>query len=357
MNLYEVLADEAEIVVIGLSGRYDDALRDYDVADAYDVQAFESTYHAFRFLKDATNKERSGSEQLAIVCDIHTLSKEDYLFVANVRGDEALRDLPILAIDRTGEFADINVLAYGVDDCYVAPVSWEVLSTRISQIREYRALLREDEPNLEIESAFAIPRGKRIFDIFFALAALAFWSLPMLAVAIAVKLTDRGPILYKSKRIGTGYQEFEFLKFRSMVMDADRRVEELRAQNQYGADAAFFKMKNDPRVTSVGRIIRNTSLDELPQLINVLRGDMSIVGNRPLPLAEAEVLTSEEWSERFLAPAGITGMWQTSGRGKDTMSTEDRMALDIAYAREYSPIADFKILLKTFGAMKQQANV
>jgi lipopolysaccharide/colanic/teichoic acid biosynthesis glycosyltransferase len=179
----------------------------------------------------------------------------------------------------------------------------------------------------------------------------------MLIIALAIKLTSKGPIFYISKRIGTGYQEFGFLKFRSMVVNADAQVEQLKNLNQYGADGAFFKVKNDPRVTRIGRLLRNTSLDELPQLLNVLKGDMSIVGNRPLPLREAETLTSEEWSERFLAPAGITGKWQTSGRGKDTMDTESRMTLDIQYAREYSPMMDLKILIKTIGAMKQDANV
>ena len=96
----------------------------------------------------------------------------------------------------------------------------------------------------------------------------------------------------------------------------------------------FVKIKNDPRVTKVGMFLRNTSIDELPQLINVLKGDMSIVGNRPLPLYEAEQLTSDDWGERFLAPAGITGLWQVMKRGKGSMSEEERKALDNAYARK-----------------------
>ena len=358
MNLHEVFIDSAEVVVIGIAGRYDEALRDYDAADAYDVQSFESTYHAFRYLQHRLSDPQAGEIE-AIVCDVKTLAREGYLFVHNLRRDATFCDVPIIGIDRTGEFASTDVLVEGVDDCYVAPVSWEVLRERIRQIRAFREMMRVDcgEAAITADSAYAIPRGKRVFDIAFALAALAFFSLPMLAIAAAIKLTSRGPILYRSKRIGTGYEEFEFLKFRSMVVDAEAKVAQLMAKNQYGADGAFFKLKDDPRVTPIGRLIRNTSLDELPQLINVLRGDMSVVGNRPLPLREAETLTSEEWSERFLAPAGITGMWQTSGRGKDTMRTEDRMALDIEYARRYSPWTDLKILFKTFGAMKQDANV
>ena len=351
MNLQEVLAQEAEVVVIGLSGRYDEALRDYDAADAYDVHPFETTYQAFRYLQEDVQDIQ------AIVCDVTTLSKEGFLFVHNVRREARISDLPIIAIDRRGAYDAPSVLQHGIDDCYVAPVSWEVLRERIHQIRAYRALLATDNSSHNSEDIFKIPTGKRIFDIVFSLLALIAFGLPMLAITAAIYLTSKGPILYRSKRIGTGYEEFEFLKFRSMIEDADQKVDQLRELNQYGTEGAFFKVKDDPRVTWIGRLIRNTSLDELPQLFNVLRGDMSIVGNRPLPLAEAEVLTSEEWSERFLAPAGITGKWQTSGRGKDTMSTEARMALDIEYARTYSAFEDLKILFKTLGAMKQQANV
>ncbi|MFK8057194.1 MAG: sugar transferase [Saprospiraceae bacterium] len=354
MNLHEVLSAQAEVVVIGIAGRYDDALYDFDASEVYDVQPFESTYSAYRYLQEKGNEELTIQ---AIVCDVQTLMREDYLFVHNIRRDAGYRNTPIIGIDRTGDQPSTEVLANGVDDCFIAPVSWEVLRTRINDILAFKEMLKESGEVPVVEDRYAIPRGKRIFDIAFSLGALAFWALPMLFIAIAIKLSSKGPVFYTSKRIGTGYNEFGFLKFRSMVPDADKLVESLRANNQYGADGAFFKMKNDPRVTKIGRFIRNTSLDELPQLINVLKGDMSIVGNRPLPLGEAETLTSEEWSERFLAPAGITGKWQTSGRGKDTMDTDSRMALDIEYARDYSPMMDLKILFKTFGAMKQDANV
>ncbi len=117
-------------------------------------------------------------------------------------------------------------------------------------------------------------------------------------------------------------------------------------------------MANDPRITKVGRILRNTSIDELPQFINVLKGDMSIVGNRPLPLYEAELLTSDQWAKRFLAPAGITGLWQVTKRGgANVMSADERKQLDIEYAENYSFWYDIKILLKTIPAMLQHENV
>jgi len=354
MNLHEVLSAQAEVVVIGITGRYDGAFCDFEASELYDVQPFESTYSAFRYLQD---KESEDLSIQAIVCDVQTLMREDYLFVHNLRRDSFYCDTPIIGIDRTGVFPSTKVLSKGVDDCFAAPVSWDVLRTRIDDIRRYREMLRESEEPSVYEDDFAIPVGKRVFDVVFAIGALVFWAIPMLFIALAIKLSSKGPIFYTSKRIGTGYSEFGFLKFRSMVPDADKLVDKLRANNQYGEQGAFFKMQNDPRVTRIGRFIRRTSLDELPQLINVLKGEMSIVGNRPLPLREAETLTSEEWSERFLAPAGITGMWQTSGSNKDTMDTDSRIALDITYARDYSPMMDLKILFKTFGAMKQDGNV
>ena len=129
---------------------------------------------------------------------------------------------------------------------------------------------------------------------------------------------------------------------------------EIKRKQQAGT---FVKFKNDPRVTKVGAFIRNTSIDELPQLINVLKGDMSIVGNRPLPLYEAEQLTSDDWGERFLAPAGITGLWQVEKRGKGEMSEEERKSLDNKYAKDFSFWNDIKLILKTIPALFQKENV
>jgi lipopolysaccharide/colanic/teichoic acid biosynthesis glycosyltransferase len=121
--------------------------------------------------------------------------------------------------------------------------------------------------------------------------------------------------------------------------------------------ANFFKIKDDPRITKFGKFLRNSSLDELPQLFNVLKGDMSMVGNRPLPLYEATTLTTDEWAERFMAPAGITGLWQITKRGKAEMSNEERILLDITYARNRTLKGDLKILFQTPAALLQKANV
>jgi lipopolysaccharide/colanic/teichoic acid biosynthesis glycosyltransferase len=123
------------------------------------------------------------------------------------------------------------------------------------------------------------------------------------------------------------------------------------------ANSAFIKIKDDPRVTKVGKILRNTSIDELPQLVNVLFGDMSIVGNRPLPLYEAEKLTTDRYALRFMAPAGITGLWQVEKRGKGDMSEEERLMLDNDYAKNHSFFYDILLILKTIPALFQKESV
>jgi lipopolysaccharide/colanic/teichoic acid biosynthesis glycosyltransferase len=224
-----------------------------------------------------------------------------------------------------------------------------------------------------------------------------------LMIALFIKLESRGPVFYYSSRVGSGYRIFKFWKFRSMRQDADQLLTSIKNQNQYLAAAAspprsgpgcsscasfqechhklvnaqgeficenqyqqhaktqaspaFIKVANDPRITRIGMFIRKTSIDELPQLFNVLCGDMSIVGNRPLPLYEAEKLTTDEFAARFNAPAGITGLWQVTKRGQSNMSELERINLDIHYARQFSLKADVKILLKTIPAMYQKENV
>ena len=145
-----------------------------------------------------------------------------------------------------------------------------------------------------------------------------------------------------------------------MRIDADKEIDSVKHLNQYKTKgkSSFLKIENDPRITKIGKFLRNSSFDELPQLINVLIGEMSLVGNRPLPLYEAEQLTRDQWAKRFLAPAGITGLWQVTKRGKaGGMSEEERMALDIMYAEKSSFIFDLGIMIKTIPALFQKENV
>jgi lipopolysaccharide/colanic/teichoic acid biosynthesis glycosyltransferase len=244
---------------------------------------------------------------------------------------------------------------------------------------------------------YRIGWGKRLFDVVFSTLALIFFSPLLLLIALAIKLESRGAVIYSQKRVGTGYDIFTFYKFRTMVNDADKELSKLSGLNEYlkeerkeyhmengnkvdvcpdcerlghpcspilfidGVEICenqylrlrklellqntFFKMKDDPRITKVGRILRQLHFDEIPQFYNVLRGDMSVVGNRPLPLYEAEHLTTDEWSYRFMAPAGITGLWQI--RSTEIHNPEERIALDNQYAMIAKPWTDFKIVIKT----------
>ncbi len=203
---------------------------------------------------------------------------------------------------------------------------------------------------------------KRGLDIVLSSLLLLVLLPVFLLIAALIRLESRGPVFYVAKRAGRHYQVFDFIKFRTMIVDADQKVADLMAQNQYGKqsdkhNALFFKLQDDPRVTSIGRFLRNTSLDELPQLINVLKGDMSIVGNRPLPLYEAATLTTDQYAGRFLAPAGITGLWQIKKRGQKEMSVEERINLDIAYAHQSSLMYDLWIIANTPRALVQKESV
>jgi lipopolysaccharide/colanic/teichoic acid biosynthesis glycosyltransferase len=199
---------------------------------------------------------------------------------------------------------------------------------------------------------------KRCFDFLVALFLLLLLAPLFVLIAIAVKAGSGGPVLYISKRAGKGYRIFDFYKFRTMYPGADRQLVELTPFNQYrnGGRSRFFKMKDDPRITRVGRLLRKSSLDELPQLINVLRGDMSLVGNRPLPLYEAETLTTDLLAKRFLAPAGITGLWQIRKRGGTEMNEEERIGLDIDYADRSNFLYDLWIMANTANVMIQKVN-
>jgi lipopolysaccharide/colanic/teichoic acid biosynthesis glycosyltransferase len=197
---------------------------------------------------------------------------------------------------------------------------------------------------------------KRGIDISVA-SILFILLLPiMLLIALAVKIGSKGPVIYKSKRAGKGFKVFNFYKFRTMVVNADTQVTQLQELNRYETGPAFFKVTNDPRVNKLGNFLRKTSMDELPQLINVIKGDMSLVGNRPLPLYEANSLTTDEWAERFMAPAGITGLWQIKKRSVEDMTSEQRMNLDINYARNNNVFRDIWIMANTPTALLQKSD-
>ena len=188
--------------------------------------------------------------------------------------------------------------------------------------------------------------AKRALDITVALTLLVLLA-PLLAViALAIRLESAGPVIFRQTRCGKGGRPFRYYKFRSMVADAEARRGELEALNE--ADGPIFKIKADPRITRVGRVLRRSSLDELPQLWNVLRGEMSLVGPRP-PLP-AETLRYAPWQvQRLRAPGGMTGLWQVSGRSE--LSFDDMVRLDIAYIERWSLWLDLRVLLRTLLAV------
>jgi lipopolysaccharide/colanic/teichoic acid biosynthesis glycosyltransferase len=187
---------------------------------------------------------------------------------------------------------------------------------------------------------------KRAFDVTMAAIVLVMLAPVMLLICLLVKLTSQGPVFYNSFRVGKGGRYFKFLKFRSMYTNADR-ARHVAANEKSGH---IYKMRDDPRVTPLGRILRRYSLDELPQLINVLRGEMSLVGPRPLPAQDLDPdgmsRQFSDWAEgRSSVQPGITGLWQISGRSD--LSFEDMVRLDLEYIKNWSLMLDIKIILET----------
>ena len=298
-----------------------------------------------------------------IVIDIPLRMSEFILFKSWLKSNN-LQGIPIFYSDRYLQKEQINILFVQkfVDDVVHLEKDFRKLTNKAKFLKNVRL-----QHNLQLMEAVSKNQPKKernsvmfLFDAVFALVAILFLTPVFIVIAIAIKLESKGPVFYSSLRTGVGFKIFKFFKFRTMIVDADKQMDEFKDLNIYtsGSDQAnFFKINNDPRVTKIGAFLRNTSLDELPQLFNVLKGDMSIVGNRPLPIYEATTLTTNEWAERFMAPAGITGLWQISKRGNPEMSTEERISMDINYARNRSTIGDFKILIRTPFALKQKANV
>lgn len=188
---------------------------------------------------------------------------------------------------------------------------------------------------------------KKLFDVSFALLALTVMSPVLLLVAVAIKLTSRGPVFYSAERIGLNGKPFNMLKFRSMVENAEIMLPDLCALNEIDG-GVLFKIRNDPRVTPVGRIIRRFSIDELPQFINVLKCEMSVVGPRP-PLRREVESYDAEVMRRLLVTPGVTGLWQVNGRS--TLSWEDSVRLDLSYIENWSTVGDLLIICKTVKAV------
>jgi exopolysaccharide biosynthesis polyprenyl glycosylphosphotransferase len=225
----------------------------------------------------------------------------------------------------------------------VAPSTMEILVHRAEFVPGQSVPLFELKPPVFEGVDFAV---KRSFDVVVSVLLVLALSPVLLACAFAVRLSSRGPVIYRSLRPGIGALPFHCFKFRTMYRDADQRQADLEPLNE--ASGALFKIRDDPRMTPVGRFLRRFSLDELPQLFNVVRGEMSLVGPRPLPERDFERL--EDWhKKRYLVMPGITGLWQISGRSD--LDFDDLVRLDFLYLERWSVFLDLSILLKTVPAV------
>ena len=404
---------ETAILYIGTNRRFADEFHRF--SETVFVNSTTTTENALKWLHQHCHFEegrwlRVHESVDAILCEQNLSDREIQQFQNYLtKVFDPSKKIPlVLLCDKVSKEEKLKALNNGFDDIFVHPIGFEQVLERIGFLKELRTNLRSQEIHtVQTESKkYKIGFWKRSFDILLAGGVLLLASPFLLLVILAIRLESKGKVYYISKRVGTGYRIFNFLKLRSMYPDADKRLKEFEHLNQYvhenegeeendsptqasavedsgttlisddeevdenihnqkkkkSAESAFVKFDNDPRITKVGKIIRKLSIDELPQLINVLKGDMSIVGNRPLPLYEAEMLTTDEWHQRFNGPAGITGLWQVEARGRTSkMSPEERKQLDVKYVEyansKYAFLIDMWIILRTFKAVFQKENV
>jgi exopolysaccharide biosynthesis polyprenyl glycosylphosphotransferase len=261
--------------------------------------------------------------------------------LAAERVQEVILADPDFPQDKTVELVDL-CHQRGVT-VHVAPTTMEILMDRAEFVPGQSVPLFMLRPPVFDGLDFAL---KRTFDLIVASATLLLLSPVLAIIAAAVKLTSPGPIIYRSMRPGIAGKPFACLKFRTMHVGAEDFQEQLEALNE--KSGAIFKIRDDPRITPIGALLRRFSLDELPQLVNVVRGEMSLVGPRPLPMRDFELL--EEWhKKRYLVLPGITGLWQVSGRAE--LEFDDLVRLDFLYLERWSILLDMTILLRTIPAV------
>ena len=377
-------------------GRYERTI------EHFSKQVKESFYHVLTYAKATKIIDKIREKYDIIILIEQTDIQKDILDIEYLR-----KKYPgiymVLVMDSLTKEESLQYLKAGINNTIPFEAPQEAIESLINfQKRRKQQKIKDIQKKGENIQTFKLPVWKRCFDIVSSGFALIILSPLLIITAIAIRMESKGAVIYKSKRVGSNYQIFDFLKFRSMYTNADKHLKDYNSLNQYQTDSieediiweetpdfeeneneivlisddfviseeayinkktqeqknAFVKLENDPRITRIGRIIRKYSIDELPQLINILKGDMSVVGNRPLPLYEAELLTSDEYIDRFMAPAGLTGLWQVEKRGNSgKMSADERKQLDIKYAKTFSFWLDMKIILKTVTAFIQKENV
>jgi lipopolysaccharide/colanic/teichoic acid biosynthesis glycosyltransferase len=314
---------------------------------------------------------------------------------------------PILIACRSKEAQSLKPSSMsGITDILVINEDPYSVHSKVGYYLKLNARVQSLHPTdrLSVIAQFKLPWWKRLIDMAVSFTVLLLLSPLLVVVAILIKLDSKGPVFYKSKRAGANYRVFNMYKFRTMTARADQLISAMSSHNIYATEsdnssaspeymcsdclaqgymcqrvlidhnrticekaylqqgeksAKFMKFRNDPRITRLGTFLRNSSIDELPQLVNILVGDMSLVGNRPLPLYEAEKLTSNEFARRFSGPAGLTGLWQVKKRakGQGLMSDQERAFLDIEYANTFSFKTDVHIMWQTLFSLWQKENV
>lgn len=372
----------------------------YKIIECITFQQIKSCLSSIEYIDFCVFMERSDmATDIPTIAQLHKLYPTLYI---------------ILISETLSKEEKIPYLRAGTDCMISKNTSKDDLQKLFSVIIDFKEKEKARKDNqISSLTEFRLPLWKRTFDILASGSAILCLSPILILTALAIRTESNGKIVYKSKRVGSNYKIFDFYKFRSMYSDADKRLAEYQQLNQYTKNIAeeeslnsssaaeisqrscsskqkqeqeqdillfsdnlstsennylktkrtersnaFFKLENDPRITRVGHFIRKYSIDELPQLFNILKGDMSVVGNRPLPLYEAELLTSDEYVQRFMGPAGLTGLWQVEKRGgAGKMSAEERKQLDIKYAKEFSFRMDMRIIIKTFTAFIQKEDV
>jgi len=276
--------------------------------------------------------------------------------VRHARPDEVLGHVDdVLDIVRRSDVSSVMIAASAIDVNMTNPLIRELLKAGV------HTELSPTLPDVAVERLTVRPLGrfpvmylepfhqsgwrsgaKRLFDLMGSFVGLVVLALPLLVVSLLIKADSRGPVFYRQRRVGKNGRLFDVVKFRTMVPNAHAMRHQLLSENE--ADGPLFKIKNDPRVTRVGRFLRKTSIDELPQLWNVLRGEMSLVGPRPA-LPDEAALWAPELRDRLRVQPGITGMWQVSGRSNTSFDEYSR--LDLYYVDNWSLIADLSIMAKT----------
>jgi lipopolysaccharide/colanic/teichoic acid biosynthesis glycosyltransferase len=364
---------------------------------------------------EAINFIKRNDDIDVVICEYKLPGNSGLFFYDMLNNGNDYKKIPFILLSEEYNAKLFNTaFNKGINDYFVSvSTDKQQIIERAQSLYKMQCLKIDVLSNKVNDQSYKLPLSKRLFDIVFASLVLIGIAPLMLLTMLAIRLESKGKVYYIAKRVGR--QTFDFYKLRSMRTGSDQMIKDLaKKNNQYKKDteektinfnapcpecsklddgsfcspilyineneicdnwysqqkkdietknSTFIKILDDPRITRVGKFIRNTSIDELPQLINVIKGDMSIVGNRPLPVYEAELLTKDAMSKRFLAPAGITGLWQVELRGRGgNMSEEERMRLDNEYAdnftgNRYSFWYDMKLILRTFPGLIQKSTV